>query len=40
MSSTFWLTAEQFNKIKHLLPNKLRGVVRVDDRRGCRGSTS
>ena len=31
MSGTFWLTEEQFNKIKPLLPNKPRGVPRVDD---------
>ena len=37
MSSNFWLTAEQFNKIKPLLPNKPRGVPRVDDRRVLSG---
>ncbi len=31
MSGTFWLTEEQFSKIKPLLPNKPRGVPRVDD---------
>ena len=33
MSSNFWLTEEQFNTISPLLPNKPRGVPRVDDRR-------
>lgn len=33
MSFNFWLTEEQFGKIKPLLPNKPRGVPRVDDRR-------
>jgi len=33
MSGTFWLSEEQFNKIKPLLPNKPRGVPRVDDRK-------
>ncbi|PID37271.1 MAG: hypothetical protein CSA70_12145 [Rhodobacterales bacterium] len=33
MSSNYWLSKEQFNKIKPLLPNKPRGVLRVDDRR-------
>ncbi len=37
MSSNFWLTEEQFNKIKPLLPNKPRGVPRVDDRRVLSG---
>jgi transposase len=32
MSGTFWLSEEQFNKIKSLLPDKPRGVPRVDDR--------
>lgn len=32
MSSNFWLTEEQFNKIRLLLPNKPRGVPPVDDR--------
>ncbi len=31
MSETFWLPGKQFNKIKPLLPNKSRGVPRVDD---------
>ncbi len=33
MSSNFWLTEEQFSKISPLLPNKPRGVLRVDDLR-------
>lgn len=37
MSSHFWLTEEQFNKIRPLLPNKPRGVPRVDDRRVLSG---
>jgi len=31
MSGTFWSTEEQFRKIKPLLPNKPRGVPRMDD---------
>lgn len=37
MSGTFWLTEEQFSKIKPLLPNKPRGVPRVDDRKALSG---
>jgi transposase len=37
MSLNFWLTEEQFNKIKPLLPDKPRGVPRVDDRRVLSG---
>ena len=37
MSLNFWLTEEQFNKISLLLPNKPRGVPRVDDRRVLSG---
>ena len=37
MSLNFWLTEEQFNKIRPLLPNKSRGVPRVDDRRVLSG---
>ena len=37
MSGNFWLSEEQFNKIKPLLPNKPRGVPRVDDRRVISG---
>jgi len=37
MSGTFWLTEEQFSKIKPLLPNKPRGVARSDDRKVLSG---
>lgn len=37
MSDNFWLTEDQFSKIKLLLPNKSRGVPRVDDRRVLSG---
>lgn len=37
MSLNFWLSEEQFNKIKPLLPSKPRGVPRVDDRRVLSG---
>ncbi len=37
MSGNFRLTEEQFSKIKPLLPNKPRGVPRVDDRRVISG---
>ncbi len=37
MSGLFWLSEEQFAKIKPLLPNKVRGVPRVDDRRVLSG---
>lgn len=37
MSLNFWLSEEQFSKIKPLLPNKPRGVPRVDDRRVLSG---
>lgn len=37
MSSTYWLSEEQFHKIRPLLPNKPRGVARVDDRRVLSG---
>ncbi len=37
MTGTFWLSEEQFNKIRPLLPNKPRGVPRVDDRRVLSG---
>lgn len=36
-SRNFWLSTKQFNKIKPLLPNKSRGVPRVDDRRVLSG---
>ena len=35
--SNFWLSDEQFNKISPLLPNKPRGVLRVDERRVLSG---
>jgi len=37
MSGNFWLSEEQFNKIKPLLPDKSRGVPRVDDQRVLSG---
>lgn len=37
MSSNFWLTEEQFYKIRPLLLNKPRGVPRLDDRRVLSG---
>ena len=37
MSSNVWLTEEQFSKISPVLPNKPRGVPRVDDRRVLSG---
>ena len=37
MSGTFWLSEEQFSKIKPLLPNKPRGVPRLDDRKVLSG---
>ena len=37
MSNLFWLSEEQFKKIKPLLPNDVRGVPRVDDRRVLSG---
>ena len=33
----FWLSEEQFSRLKPLLPNKPRGVPRVDDRRVISG---
>ena len=33
----FWLTEEQFERLRALLPNKPRGVPRVDDRRVISG---
>ena len=33
----FWLTEEQFARLRPLLPNKSRGVPRVDDRRVISG---
>jgi len=37
MTGNFWLTEEQFSKLKALLPDKPRGVPRVDDRRVLSG---
>ena len=31
MSTLFWFSEEQFERIKPLLPNDVRGVPRVDD---------
>jgi len=33
MEDHFWLSNMQFSRIQPLLPNKVRGVPRVDDRR-------
>lgn len=35
--SEFWLSKEQFERLRPLLPNKVRGVARVDDRRVISG---
>ena len=35
--SEFWLSGEQFERLRPLLPNKIRGVARVDDRRVISG---
>lgn len=35
--SEFWLSDEQFERLRPLLPNKVRGVARVDDRRVISG---
>ena len=35
--SEFWLSEEQFERLHPLLPNKVRGVARVDDRRVISG---
>ena len=37
MSDPFWLSEEQFRRLRPLLPNKVRGVPRVDDRRVISG---
>ena len=37
MSDYFWLSDEQFRRLAPLLPNKSRGVPRVDDRRVISG---
>ncbi len=35
--SEYWLSEEQFERLRPLLPNKVRGVARVDDRRVISG---
>ena len=35
--SDFWLSEAQFERLRPLLPNKVRGVARVDDRRVISG---
>jgi len=35
--SEFWLSKEQFARLRPLLPDKVRGVARVDDRRVISG---
>ena len=37
MSNLFWFSEKQFAKIQPLLPNDVRGVPRVDDRRVLSG---
>ena len=37
MATHFWLSEEQFARLQPLLPNKVRGVPRVDDRRVISG---
>ena len=37
MANEFWLSEEQWSRLKPLLPNKPRGVPRVDDRRVISG---
>lgn len=37
--SEFWLSEEQFERLRPLLPNNVRGVTRVDDRRGDQWTT-
>jgi transposase len=37
MAGEFWLSDEQWERLKPLLPNKPRGVPRVDDRRVISG---
>ena len=37
MPGLFWLSDEQYNIIKPFLPNKSRGIPRVDDRRVLSG---
>ena len=37
MATHFWLSEEQFTRLQPLLPHKVRGVPRVDDRRVISG---
>ena len=37
MTHSFWLSDEQFGRLQPLLPSKVRGVPRVDDRRVISG---
>ena len=37
MATQYWLSEEQFMRLQPLLPNKVRGVPRVDDRRVISG---
>ena len=37
MATAFWLAEEQFARLQPLLPSKVRGVPRVDDRRVIAG---
>ena len=37
MSNPVWLSEEQFARLQPLLPTKVRGVPRVDDRRVISG---
>ena len=37
MATHYWLSEEQFMRLQPLLPNKVRGVPRVDDRRVISG---
>ena len=37
MAHSFWLSDQQFARLQPLLPNKVRGVPRVDDRRVISG---
>lgn len=39
MAHGFWLSDEQFARLAPLLPNKMRGIKRVDDRRVIWGIT-
>ncbi|MBB4858804.1 hypothetical protein HNO88_002130 [Novosphingobium chloroacetimidivorans] len=36
-SSEFWLREAQFERLRTLLPDKVRGVAQVDDRRVISG---